>query len=65
MYDWELESFLLSKNYTLSSKEYLEICDVCPQIQRSRYNAFDDSFLIWTDEHCFKFFVYYDGENID
>ena len=60
MYDWELENFLSSKNYILSSKEYLEICDVCPQIQRIRYNAFDDSFLICTNEHCFKFEVYLD-----
>lgn len=60
MFDWELENFLSSKNYILSSKEYLEICDVCPQIQRIRYNAFDDSFLIWTDKNCFKFEVYLD-----
>lgn len=63
MYDWELENFLSSKNYTLSSKEYLEVCNVCPQIQRIRYNTFDDSFLIWTDEHFFEFHVYYDGDD--
>lgn len=63
MYDWEIQNYLNDKNDSLSSKEYLNLCDTCPQIQRIRYVAFTDTFEIWTDEHFFEFNVYYDSDD--
>ena len=59
MFDYELINYLNERNGNLSSKEYLYICDTCPQIKRVKYNSFEDSFEIWTDINYFKFQVYY------
>lgn len=58
MYDWELKNYLNERNNALSSKEYLYVCDTCPQISRVKYNAFDNCFEVWTDCSYFRFQVY-------
>lgn len=63
MYSWEIEQLLKLKNYLLSAKEYLKICDNSPQIVRITYNPYEDSFTIITnDEYNFKFRVRYKDE---
>lgn len=59
MYDWELKRFLQERQYQLESKEYLYMCNTCPQINHVKYNAFEDCFEIWTDCDYFKFKVYH------
>lgn len=62
MYDYELENFLLNRNYFLSSNEYIYICSTCPQITHIKYNSFNDDFEIKTDCNNFKFKVYCDND---
>ena len=59
MYDWEFQNYLKERNYKLTNKEYIYVCNTCPQINRVKYNAFENSFEIWTDSNYFKFCVYY------
>ena len=58
MYDYEIFNYLQSKNGSLSSDEYIYICNTCPQIKHIKYNAFEDKFEISTDCNKFKFYVY-------
>ena len=60
MYDWEISRYIDERNGVLSNKEYLYICNTCPQINHIKYNSFEDSFDIWTDYEHFKFKVYLD-----
>lgn len=58
MYSWEISELLKLKNYLLSAKEYIELCESSPQIVRITYNPFEDNFTIITqDEYTFKFKV--------
>ena len=59
MYDWEFRNFLEERNYMLTSKEYIYVCNTCPQINQIKYNSFENNFEIWTDCSHFKFQVYY------
>ena len=64
MYDWELDSYLVSKNNIISNNEYKYICETCPQIDHVKYNAYGNYFEVWTkDGNHFMFQVYYIGEN--
>lgn len=58
MYDWEIQCYLKERNHIISHKEYLHICNTCPQIDHIKYNAADDCFEVWTDCNYFKFKVY-------
>lgn len=59
MYDWELSQYLNEKKYILTHKEYLYVCNTCPQINHVKYDAFTDDFEVWTDGGChFRFKVY-------
>lgn len=50
MYSHEIKELLEYKKYLLKVEEYLLICNTSPQINRVKYNAYDDSFEIWTDD---------------
>lgn len=60
MYDWELTEYIKTRNGILSSKEYLHICDTCPQVDHIKYEPYENCYYIWTREgNNFKFQVYY------
>lgn len=58
MYDWEIQNFLAERNHRLESKEYIYLCDTCPQINHVKYNPYGNYFEVWTDSSYFKFEVY-------
>ena len=58
MYDWELHNYLNERNNVISHKEYLYICNTCPQIDHIKYNVADDYYEVWSDCDYFKFKVY-------
>lgn len=49
MYSWEIQQLLELKQYLLEAKEYLKICE-SPQITRIKYDPFNDTFYIETDD---------------
>lgn len=59
MYDWELRNYLEERNYRLTNKEYIYICNTCPQLYHIKYNAFENNIEAWSDYNHFKFYVYY------
>lgn len=66
MYSWEIDKLLISRNYSISASEYINICKGSPQISRIKYNGFDDSFGIETkDNYYWKFSVVRKEENHD
>ena len=62
MFDWEIQNYLQERNYILTNKEYVYICNTCPQINHIKYNSFADNFEIWTNLNHFKFQVYYNED---
>lgn len=57
MYDYELQHYLEERNYNLSNKEYLYVCQTCPQINHVEYDAWSNRFNIWSDgggHWCFQ-----------
>lgn len=63
MYSYEIDQILKSQNYIINSVLYLQICNTSPQITRIKYEAFQDSFTIWTDDGwCWNFKVIKQGE---
>ena len=60
MYSWEIEKLLQMRNYLIEGQEYIEISDIKknPQINRVKYDPYNDDFEIWTnDNYDFKFKV--------
>ena len=58
MYSWEIQQLMELRNYLLSVKEYIDICNTSPQIARVSYNPFDNDFSIYTkDNYNWKFKV--------
>lgn len=58
MYSWEIQQLMELKNYLISVKEYLQICDTSPQIREVKYDPYNDNFMIDTkDEYKFYFKV--------
>lgn len=58
MYSEEIKRLLEFKNYLLTSKEYIEMCEKSPQIVRVTYNPFEDTFrVITSDNYEFRFKV--------
>ena len=58
MYSWEIQKLMELKNYLISVKEYLQICDTSPQIREVKYDPYNDNFMIDTkDEYKFYFKV--------
>ena len=63
MYSHEIDQKMKQYNYQLSSSVYIEISDInkSPQIDHIKYNAYSDSFAIWTkDGWNWNFKVYKD-----
>ena len=52
MYSCEIHSWLESKGYRLSSKEYLWLTEESGsvQINHIKYNPYSDDFTIWTKD---------------
>lgn len=59
MYDWELRNYLEERDYRLTNKEYIYICNTCPQLHHIKYNSFNNNIEAWSDSNYFKFYVYY------
>lgn len=58
MYSWEIQNFLESRHYYLTVAEYVNEINVkkCPQIARIKYNPFDATFEVFTnDNYYWKF----------
>ena len=49
MYDHELTRYIEERNYNLSKNEYIYVCSTCPQINHVSYNAWSDTFEMWSD----------------
>lgn len=50
MYTWEIQKLMELKNYLISVREYLNICNTSPQIREVSYNPYEDKFMIYTEE---------------
>ena len=37
------------RNYNLSNKEYIYVCNTCPQINHVKYDAWSNRFEMWSD----------------
>lgn len=58
MYSHEIENLLKIRNYLLSSKEYINMCNSSNQIKSITYKPFEDTFYVATnDNYNFKFKV--------
>lgn len=59
MYSYEIDNLLKSKNYTIDSDTYTNICKSSPQVKRVKYEPVHNSFEIRTDDGFhWKFVVY-------
>lgn len=59
MYDWELTQYMRDREFKINSKEYIYICNTCPQINHVKYNAWEGKFHMWSDNGChWSFYVY-------
>lgn len=62
MYSHEIDQILKSHNYNINSDTYLHICNSSPQITHVKYDPYDDSFELWTnDYYCWKTNVHRKG----
>lgn len=58
MYSYEIDENLKSQKYDVDSKTYLHICQSISQISQIKYNSFESSFKLWTnDNYYWKFEV--------
>lgn len=56
MYSEEIKQLLEYKKYILNLKEYSKIIDTSPQINFIKYDPYDDTFNVGTDDrYNFKF----------
>ncbi len=53
MYSWEIDTLMKIKNCLLEVEEYCKICDTSPQISRIKYDAFNNTFEIWTNDNYY------------
>ena len=59
MYSHEIDQVLKLHNYKIDSNTYLHICNSSPQVIHVKYDPYDDSFDIWTnDNYYWKINVY-------
>lgn len=50
MYSWEIQQLMEMRNYLISVEEYLSICGTSPQIIEVKYDAYQDNFMIKTND---------------
>ena len=56
MYSHEILELLRLRNYLLTAKEYINVCNTSNQITYIKYDPFEDVFYISTkDKYNFKF----------
>lgn len=59
MFSWEIDNLLKQNNYNINSETYIHICNTSPQITEVKYDGYNNSFEIKTDDsYCWKFKVY-------
>ena len=56
MYSWEIQNLLELRNYLISVKEYLYICNTSPQIREVKYDLYCDNFMIDTEDNYKVYF---------
>lgn len=56
MYSWEIKNLMELRNYLISVKEYLYICNNSPQIREVKYDPYQDNFMIETDDNYKVYF---------
>lgn len=60
MYSFEIDNYLRSRNWLLNQEEYLHVTNLnnSPQISRISYSAYDNSFVMYTnDNYIWKFYI--------
>lgn len=56
MYSHEIQKLLELKQYLISVRDYYNICDTSPQINRIKYESSSNDYEIWTnDNYYWKF----------
>ena len=59
MYSHEIELAMKNNNYNIDSKTFMNILQTSPQIDHTRYNAYDKTYELWTRDGLYaKFTVY-------
>lgn len=62
MYSYEIDQELKCKKYDIDSETYLHICNSSLQITHVKYNPYDASFELWTnDDYYWKINVHRKG----
>lgn len=56
MYTYEIDNLMKIKNYLISAREYLQICNTSPQIREVKYDPYQNNFMIETDENYKVYF---------
>ena len=59
MYDWELTRYMEERHNNLSNKEYIYVCNTCPQINHVKYDAWSNTFEMWSDAGSYWSFSIY------
>ena len=52
IYSWAIDQYLRTRNWLLNREEYIYVSNVnaSPQIQKIKYNPYDTSFYMETDD---------------
>lgn len=59
MYSHEIDNVLNENNYDIGSNIYLHICRTSPQLIHIKYDAYSNSFQMWSnDGYYWKFAVH-------
>lgn len=59
MYSHEIQQVLETYNYNILSETYLKICATSPQINQIKFEPYEQSYELWTnDDFYWKFKVY-------
>ena len=65
MYSYEIKAYIEERKHVLNREEFLEITDINrnPQIQSMKYNTYDDTYeMVTNDGYFFKFMVIRENE---
>lgn len=59
MFSWEIQQKLESNNWDIDSTTYIDICHTSPQIEKVKYNSYENCFEAWSnDGYYWKFTVH-------